>query len=143
MADCQVDFYILNTAGEDSGKLACRLAVMSWERGHQTLLIAPTPDQARSLDELLWSYPPERFAPHGIAGEPAAVKAPIIIAMDPDQASADVVINLCPQPIDQPERFQRLLEIVPGIEEERRASREKFRFYRQRGLAPKTHEISK
>ena len=56
---------------------------------------------------------------------------------------ADVVINLCIQPIPEPQRFNRLLEIVPQKPEDRQASRQKFRAYRQLGIEPATHNIGK
>ena len=55
----------------------------------------------------------------------------------------EVVFNLCAQPVPDPSRFKRLLEIVPQETEARQASREKFKYYRGRGISPGTHEINK
>ena len=56
---------------------------------------------------------------------------------------ADVVINLCDKAVPQPERFSRVLEIVPYADDERQASRVKYKIYRNQGLDPQTHEINK
>jgi len=55
---------------------------------------------------------------------------------------ADVVINLCPVAVPQPERFTRVLEIVPAADDEKEASRLKYRVYRNLGINPRTHEIN-
>ena len=78
-----------------------------------------------------------------MARDQDAIKAPVKIGTLSDLNPADVVINLCPEAIPQPERFSRVLEIVPYADEEKEASRVKFRIYRNLGLAPQTHEISK
>jgi DNA polymerase-3 subunit chi len=52
-----------------------------------------------------------------------------------------VVINLSDEPLDDPARFTRLLEIVPGDAAHRSASRRKFSSYRERGLNPEHHKI--
>jgi len=54
-----------------------------------------------------------------------------------------VVINLCPEPVPRPETFSRVLEIVPAADDEKEASRAKYRNYRNLGLKPRTHEINK
>jgi len=91
----------------------------------------------------MWQYPGERFLPHAHAGDKDAGKAPVLIGLLTDLKPADVVINLCPEAVPQPEAFKRVLEIVPYAEEERKASRVKYKTYRNQGLKPRTHEINK
>ena len=122
-------------------KLACRLALMALERGHRIAIAVPDQEQAQALDELLWSFPAGRFVPHGIEGNPEAAMAPVRIGLAGQVGEADCVINLCQQPVGDPGRYQRLLEIVPHPEPDREAAREKFRFYRDQGLDPKHHPI--
>jgi len=91
----------------------------------------------------MWQYPEGRFVPHARSEDPDAAKAPVNIGGLLGLNQADVVINLCPEAIPQPERFSRILEIVPYADEEKEASRVKFRNYRKLGLDPQTHEINK
>jgi DNA polymerase-3 subunit chi len=142
MADCQVDFYVLKTAELDGRLLACRLALMAWERGHQAQVLTPDTASAHALDELLWQNPAGRFIPHGLSGTPEASAAPIRITTPDQLVAGHIVINLTRQPVDEPERHERLLEIVPHEKADRDASRSKFRFYRERGLQPQTHDIA-
>jgi len=142
-ASCQVDFYVLRDPGLDDHGFACRLVTMAWERGHQITVAVPTAELARAFDELLWSCPEGRFIPHGIEGMPEAVAAPVRIAVAEQAGGNDCLINLCQQPVRDPGRYRRLLEIVPHRAPDRKASRDKFRYYREQGLDPQHHEITK
>lgn len=143
MADCQVDFYILKTAQLDSGRLACRLALMAWERGHRSQVLAADEESARAIDDLLWQSPADRFLPHGRSGTPDGEAAPVRVATPDQLTGGEVVINLSRMPVTEPGRFTRLLEIVPHQAADREASREKFRYYRDHGLEPQTHDIAR
>lgn len=141
MAGCQVDFYVLETPAKAPDKLACWLALKALDQAQTTQIVVESGDQARELDELMWSVPPERFLPHGIAGTPEAAAAPVRIALPHSIADGGIVVNLTAQPIERPERFERLLEIVPHGDSNRIASRKKFKAYRDSGLSPKTNHL--
>jgi DNA polymerase IIIc chi subunit len=96
-------------------------------------------EAGRQLDELMWEQPGGRFLPHALAGSQSAGKAPVNIGPLSTLNQADVVINLCPEAIPQPQRFGRVQEIVPF--EDRDASRAKYRIYRELGLAPQTQKV--
>lgn len=139
--DCQVDFYVLADSAPPAEHLACRLSLMAWEQGHRVSVLAADESAARSLDALMWDYPPARFLPHDRA--PADSPAPVSIVLSPDQIAddRDVVINLSGGAVPSPRRFRRLLEIVPPEPRMREASRDKFRQYRKLGLQPGSHDI--
>lgn len=140
---CQVDFYVLGEGALTAEQLACRLALMAWEQGHKIAVLTETADLARQLDELMWDYPAGRFLPH--SATPGDTRAPVIIGKSDMTIPGDseVVINLTGTAISEPDRFKRLLEIVPGIPAQRTASRHKFRSYREQGLDPASHPIEK
>lgn len=144
--DCQIDFYVLAESAPSAEQLACRLSLMAWEQGHRVSVLAADENAARSLDELMWDYPPARFLPHqrGESGPVAGgLAAPVSIVASADQVGADrdVVVNLCATAVPQPGRFRRLLEIVPAEPRMREASRDKYRHYRKLGLQPTSHDI--
>jgi len=116
---------------------------MALERKQKIFIITPSEASSEQLDELMWQYPEGRFIPHTRVEDQDAAKAPVNIGGLSSLNPADVVINLCPEAIPQPERFGRVLEIVPYADDERQASRVKFRIYRNLGLDPQTHEINK
>lgn len=140
---CQVDFYLLGSPTLEAERLACRLALMAWERGHRISIVSRDQAQCQQLDQLMWQSPEGRFLPHEM-GEGHA--APVSLLVAPPDGEADVVINLteAPMPVqkDMPRAWNRLLEIVPHRPADREASREKFRRYRAGGLDPKAHDIN-
>ena len=140
---CQVDFYVLASPAQSAHQLACRLAMMAWEQGHRVAVLTSDEGEAESLDELMWDYPAGRFLPHQHGTSPAS--SPICIDVSGADISPDreVVINLADVAVSDPSRFRRLLEIVPGEEPKRLASRTKFREYREQGLNPASHPIGK
>jgi len=140
---CQVDFYVLASPAQSARQLACRLAMMAWEQGHRVAVRTSDEAEAEALDELMWDYPAGRFLPHQRGSSPA--KTPICIDVSNAEITPDreVVINLADTAVTEPSRFKRLLEIVPGEEPKRLASRTKFREYREQGLDPASHPIGK
>ena len=141
MADhCQVDFYVLTRPTQSPGELACVLAMMAWEQGPRVFVRTEGEDEARALDQQMWDLPPGRFLPHGLEED----DAPVCIAERAKgiAENRDLVINLCTEAVPDPERFRRLLEIVPADSDQRTASREKFKTYRDRGLSPETHQMT-
>jgi DNA polymerase-3 subunit chi len=140
VADCQVDFYLLGPDAQDAGQLACRLALMAWERGHVIDIVTANASAVKALDEMLWQHPPQRFVPH--TTDPSGAPAPIRIHQGMPAGDCDVVINLTTTALAEPARCRRLLEIVPHRDAERTASREKFRAYRALGIEPGTHQIN-
>ena len=140
---CQVDFYLLGESSQGASRLACRLALMAWERKQKIFIITATDSSGEQLLELMWQFPEGRFLSHAGACEQDSGKAPVNIGTLSGLNPTDVVINLCPEAVPQPERFSRVLEIVPYAESERQASRVKYKTYRNLGLQPQTHEINK
>lgn len=114
---------------------------MAWERKQNIYIVTTTQSAGDQLNELMWQYPEGRFLPHVKANDPDSGKSPVCIGLLSDLKPMDVVINLCPEAVPQPERFSRVLEIVPYADDERQASRVKYKTYRNQGLKPQTHEI--
>jgi DNA polymerase-3 subunit chi len=141
--NCQVDFYILADPGASPDRLACHLALKAWEAGHRIVVYGDSEDAVRRLDELMWDHPPGRFIPHGTGSDNADSPVRIAVLDDDVEDGRDLVINMTAQALPQPDRFRRLLEIVPADNARRAASRIKFKTYRDQGLDPAHHEIKK
>lgn len=138
----------MSSPGLDARLMACRLALMSWERGLSATLVTEDENSARELDRMMWKSPAGRFLPHEIQTGAKPCTAPVTISLleeieSKGQENGSVVINLCQQPVSSPERFDRLLEIVPQSKDARAASRQKFKYYREQGISPGSHEITK
>ncbi len=121
--------------------LVCELARKAVHSSQPLLVLAASSEQAEALDDLLWSFDPDDYLPHQIAG------------LDMDEDEADVLI--VPPEIDVPMRplvlnlreapvtgdFERVLEIVPADEVARGTSRERWKHYKARGIEPEKHDM--
>ncbi len=140
----RVDFYVLPEASAD-GPLptACRLCEKAAGAGKRVHVHAPDEDVAREFDRLLWVYKQGGFVAHerlGASDDPAPA-AVLIGAGEPAASHRDVLVNLGAEVPAFFDRFERVLEIVAGDAGTRGASRARFKFYRDRGLAPETHKL--
>lgn len=139
----RVDFYILADDSPDAReRLSCRLAEKAWKQGLTIYLHTDTPARAALLDDLLWTYRDGSFVPHARCGDAQDPAPPILIGSGTDTpADSDVLINLDGEVPGFYDRFARIAEIVPAQEPGRQAGRERFRFYREHGLMPHSHQI--
>lgn len=138
----RVDFYILDSDSEQQRDLyACRLIEKAWRLGHRVHVLAPSMENSRALDDLLWSFRPDAFIPHAVL--PAGKSTPVHIGHDCAAAiHHGLLINLQPTLPEHFGRFERLAEIVTQAPDALAGSREKFRFYRDRGYDINHHRIS-
>ena len=135
-----VDFYF-NAA--DKLQVACRLAGKALAQGKRLLIYAPQADTAQSIDRLLWTWPATGFVPHCRAGDALAADTPVLIADAADAAArCDILLNLGRETPPAFERFERLLEVVARDDGDRRAARERYRFYRERGYRVANHDLA-
>ena len=139
----RVDFYVLEQADSVARlRLACRLAEKAWSQSQKVLLLTSGSEEARTLDEMLWTFRDRSFVPHEIFSPDCAPRSSVLISDGtalPDEA--DVLINLCERVPEAFERFARIVEPVDGDPARRKAGRERFRFYRERGLTPDSHTV--
>jgi DNA polymerase-3 subunit chi len=135
-----IDFYF-NAA--DRLQVACRLAGKALAQNKRVLVYAPEPELAQRIDRMLWTWPAIGFVPHCMAQDPLAGETPVLIATDGDLAApAEVLLNLAPECPGFFERYERLLEIVSAEEDERRAARSRYAWYRDRGYAIRSHDLA-
>ncbi|HCS25909.1 MAG TPA: DNA polymerase III subunit chi [Spongiibacteraceae bacterium] len=138
----KVDFYILDSAQPgDALQYCCRLAEKALKKGLGIYIHCSSEQQASELDNLLWSFSPESFVPHELKS--ARAKANVVIGSDATAPEAvELLINLAAEIPDFFSRFQRVGEIVCQDESWLQPSRNRYRFYKDRGYPLKTHKIS-
>jgi len=121
--------------------LVCELARKASDAGLATLVLARDSVQAEQLDDLLWSFDPDAFVPHQIAGaEIDEEEATVLIATpDTDAALRPLVINLRDAAVEG--SFDRVLEVVPADESARAPSRERWKQYLARGIDVSKHDM--
>lgn len=142
----QVDFYIL---GEDSANTllntACRIAEKAMKQQQHIYVNAQSEAQARNLDDLLWTFSQGSFVPHRLveAGDAQDATEPVLVGFgdDPNDENWQLIINLADAVPEFFSRYERMIEIVDANLERRAQGRERYRFYRERGYQPSTHNI--
>lgn len=139
----RVDFYILSDSSPDAReRLSCRLAEKAYKMGHTVYLHAESDVQAARLDEMLWTFRAGSFVPHTRTNDVSEPAPPVLIGSEDPSRTADLLITLSTAVPPFFERFERIAEIIDSVEENRRAGRERFRFYRERGLQPHSHHLN-
>ena len=149
----RIDFYLVEEPGAGAcDAAACRIAETAWRRGHRVHLHADSPESARRLDDLLWTWRDEGFVPHAVCGAGGAGAGdagggdgdgvPVTIGWGAlPEFAGDVLLNLGSRVPDGFERFARVAEVVGGADPARAAGRERFRRYRAVGCELKTHRL--
>jgi len=128
----RVDFHVLEDRDRQAAwRYACRLALRALSQQRRVFVYVADAEAAAELDELMWHYPERRFLPHGQQGTEAA-GAPVCIGWQEPAQEDDVLINLTDAVPGFFGRFDRLFEVV--VEDTKVASRERYRFYQQRGF---------
>ncbi len=146
MAMPRVDFYVLASADPAARlRFACRLVEKAWLHEHR-VRVELEPGGGAAFDDLLWTFADRSFVPHerlAADGVPRGSAAPVVIAegnaSGPDDR--DMLVNLAACVPAQIQSYARIAEVVDADEECRRLGRERFRYYREQGIEPQTHEM--
>ena len=135
-----IDFYF-NAA--DRLEVACRLAGKAAARKKRMLIYAPGGDLAQRIDQMLWTWQAISFVPHCFAGDSLADETPVLIAADAgNPPDCEVLVNLASECPEFFARYPRLLEIVSRDDEDRKAGRARYAWYRDRGYAIRNHDLA-
>ncbi len=143
----RVDFYILpDSSANGRERFACRLAEKAYKMGHTLYLHTGSVQQAKQLDDLLWSFKQGSFLPHEIEGSSQDEPPPILIGHSDEtpgepHSHCDVLINLAPAVPGFFSRFERVAELINQANDLKMQGRERFKFYRDRGYSLETHNL--
>lgn len=138
----RADFYLIAKPRfrDEPLLLVCELAKKALAAGQPMLVLARDMAQAEQLDDLMWSFDPDAYVPHAIAGagpdedDPAdADEADVLIAPpEADVPLRPLVLNLRDGAVEG--AFERVLEVVPADPAARGPLRERWTAYKARGL---------
>jgi DNA polymerase-3 subunit chi len=111
--------------------------------GGKVIVYAPLEGDLERLDRLLWMHPATGFTPHCLATSALAAETPVILtaALEPP-AHDQCLVNLSNDIPPGFSSFEHLVEVVSTADDVRIPGRERFRFYRERGYALETTDIS-
>jgi DNA polymerase-3 subunit chi len=135
-----IDFY---TRVPDRLAIAARLVAKAVAAHGSVRVLTPDAAATDALDRLLWTVPATGFLPHCRLDSPLAAETPILIDHTlQHEGPAAVLINLHRSPPPFFSRFERLVEIVGAGDDEAAAGRERWRYYRERGYALRSHNLA-
>ena len=139
----RADFYLIDKPRfrEEPLLLVCELARKAFDAGIPTLVLARDHAQAEAIDDLMWSFDPDAYLPHQIAGsdEEDELTPILILTPDTDSPMRPMVINLRDAAVEGD--FERVLEVVPADPVARTPLRERWKQYQARGLDLNKHDL--
>ena len=134
-------FFYHNTADRIAALAA--LIGKAYAQRKPLLVFAPDAQDAQALDRRLWTHPPGSFVPHVHGDSPLAAETPVVITDDIEaQTHNERLFNLSLEVPNGFSRFASLIEVVGDDERERKAGRERVRFYKDRGYAIKFIDLA-
>jgi DNA polymerase III subunit chi len=144
-AAARVDFYVL--PGSDARarlKFACRIAEKAYLADQRVFVWLEDAAELQSFDDLLWTFADRSFVPHEIYADARQWQdTPVLLGWQTQpQQAFDMLLNLGSEVPAAAAHAARIAEIVDAEEPRRRAGRQRFRQYRESGLAPETHTIA-
>lgn len=138
----EVSFYILDSDDDQQLlHLVCNLVSKAYTQATGAYVLMKDMKNARALDELLWTYPPDRFLPHRLADEDEKTNVSIIIGDSlPRECTLPLLVNaknIAP-PVDY--GCDRVFDIVQASQKEE--ARIRYTSYRKLNYVLKHHEIT-
>ena len=142
----RINFYIIKESStEQVDAFICRLTEKICSQNNAIYIHTMNEQHAIKFDELLWSFKEDSFIPHQLAGAENNKQAVLIGHQSTAEIPAthhNVLINLDDEIPSFFSQFERVAEIISGDEDCRIKGRKRYQFYRDRGYALETHEIS-
>ena len=137
----QVDFYVLPKDGSLTlAQAVGRIAEKAVGKGHQVFIQATDEAEAVNVQQGLWTFKAQSFLPSALVT--SQDREPVAIGWEePGLEYDDVLLNISGAVPDYFSRFRRLAEIVPQDEAKLAASRDAWRFYRDRGYPLAKHDL--
>ena len=139
----RADFYLIDKPRfrEQPLLLVCELAKRGFAANLPILVLARDAAQAEAIDDLLWSFDPDEYLPHQIAGmDEGDDETPILIATpEMDVPARAMLINL--RDAAPTGSFDRVLEVVPADPSARGPLRERWKHYQALGFDVTKHDM--
>ena len=138
----RADFYIVAEPSVPY-RFVCQLTEKIRKEGYDIYIHAASSEEAATIDDLLWTFRDISFLPHTAIDSADAVEdCPVIIGWDGETPLARrVLINLSGAVPDNPDAYERIIEVVPSEPAHRQQARLRYKDYRDKGLEMHSHNI--
>jgi len=116
---------------------ACEIAEENHARGSRLQIIALDQEQAERLDDLLWTFKPDSFVPHGLwAGSPDEPDQPVVITTRKEQVPGmDSLLMMGYCEVDLVSRFSHVVHLVVDNEDRLDSSRRYWTLLKDAGFS--------
>src|SRR5689334_2529780 len=137
----KIDFYLVATSNDNTRfHFVCRLIEKAYKQQHRIYVHTNNQHDAHIIEELLWTFRDDSFLTHHLYCEEPEPVPPIQIGYNAvPNHHRDILINLNKNVPEFYSQFVRILEIVSDDTVIQAEARERFRFYRTKGLNISTH----
>ena len=107
---------------------ACEIAEENYARGRRVQILAVDREQAARMDDLLWTFKPESFIPHGLwARSPDQPEQPVVITTEKDAVEGmDSLLMMGYSEVDLVSRFPHAVHLVVADNHERLDSSRRY-----------------
>jgi len=139
----QIEFHILNEAGDIPRlRYACQLIEQAYQQGQRSYVYATDNDQAKRMDEMLWTFRDQAFIPHELSSSTSPAH-PRIMAVIGTTANAPaefqtLMIHLRDELPEDFANFTRVCEVVDADAQHKQLARDRYRMYRDKGCGLQT-----
>ena len=143
-----IQFYILSqNSPMERWRFGCRLTEKARGLGHEVYLHTHNLEEAQHVSDMLWTISPQSFLPHEIIGHADHADLHhngILIGhtLEHLEAHFDTLINFTDSVPAGFTQYQKMAEIVIQTEDDLAKSRERWKYYQQRGYPLHSHQLS-
>lgn len=138
----RADFYIVPEPAMPY-RFVCQVADKVRNEGYDIYIHAASREEAATIDDLLWTFRDISFLPHApIDSADAVANCPVVIGWEGETpAQRRALINLSGAMPDNPDVYERIIEVVPSDPADRQQARLRYKDYRARGVEMHSHNI--
>lgn len=138
----RVDFYIL-PEGVGTDRFACTMAKKAWSTGNRVHIHTQSEENAKGMDDLLWTFRDISFIPHEIYNGLINEETPVTIGFgNTFPESSQVIINMDKDIPEFVNRFDRIVEIVGGDETTKQFARQRYKKYKNGDFETHDHKLT-
>jgi len=138
MVETMTEVLFVEVAASRMEMRACEIAEHTYAQGERLQIIAIDEEQAARLDDLLWTYKPNNFVPHGrwksMDNESAQ---PVVITTRKERVpgiASLLTMDYCP--VEMVQQFSKVIHVVVADNQERlEASRRYWTLLKDAGVS--------
>ena len=117
---------------------ACEIAEHTYAQGDRLQIVAIDEEQAARLDDLLWTYKPDNFVPHGLwRGPDSDSDQPVMITARKERVPGMAsLLTMDYSPVEMVQQFSKVIHVVVVDNQERlEASRRYWTLLKDAGFS--------